>query len=105
MWRSRSEPHQVIRLDYELPEGQLFSGSFFMPCLAVSPDGNQVVYSTTNGLYLRSVNELTAKLIAGTEGLTQQPSFSPDGKWIGYFSGADQKLKKISIDGGAPVAL
>ena len=54
--------------------------------LAVSPDGKQFVYSTTKGLYLRSVDELAAKLIAGTEGNTQQPFFSPDGKWIGYFS-------------------
>ena len=54
---------------------------------------------------MRSVDELTAKLIAGTEGNTQQPFFSPDGKWIGYFSVADRKLKKIAISGGAPVAL
>ncbi|MBN1833211.1 MAG: PD40 domain-containing protein [Deltaproteobacteria bacterium] len=34
-----------------------------------------------------------------------QPFFSPDGKWIGYFSPSDQQLKKISINGGASVAL
>ena len=33
------------------------------------------------------------------------PFFSPDGKWIGYCSGTDQKLKKIAISGGAPVTL
>jgi serine/threonine-protein kinase len=48
---------------------------------------------------------LTARLIAGTEGATQQPFFSPDGKWIGYFSFGDRQLKKISINGGAPVTL
>jgi serine/threonine-protein kinase len=75
-----------------------------LPVLAVSSDGKQFVYSTSKGLYLRSVDELTAKLIAGTEGEdTQQPFFSPDGKWIGYFSGG--KLKKIAIGGGAPVTL
>ena len=33
------------------------------------------------------------------------PFFSPDGKWIGYFSAADSKLKKIAITGGAPMTL
>src|SRR5262249_30256421 len=31
------------------------------------------------------------------------PFFSPDGRWIGFF--ADQKLKKVALDGGAPVAV
>ena len=73
--------------------------------IAVSPDGRQIVYSTPKGLYLRSVDELTAKPIVGTEGDTQQPFFSPDGKWIGYFSVADRKLKKVAINGGAPIPL
>jgi serine/threonine-protein kinase len=51
------------------------------------------------------VDELTAKLIAGTEDSPAVPFFSPDGKWIGYRSGRDSKLKKIAIGGGAPVVL
>jgi eukaryotic-like serine/threonine-protein kinase len=99
-----SEPHSVMRFYYELPEGQQFSG-LIVSAIAVSPDGKQFVYSTPQGLYLHSVDELSAKLIAGTEGYTEQPFFSPDGKWIGYFSIIDQKLKKVSIDGGAPIPL
>ncbi|HSW40288.1 MAG TPA: protein kinase, partial [Acidobacteriota bacterium] len=105
VWNLRKpEPKQVMRFDYELPEGQQFT-SLGLPVLAVSPDGKQFVYSTTNGLFIRSVNELTAKLVAGTEGPTSQPFFSPDGKWIGYFSGADRQLKKINAGGSAPVTL
>ena len=51
------------------------------------------------------MDELTAKLIAGTEGPTVEPFFSPDGKWIAYVSAADRKLKKIAVNGGAPVVL
>jgi serine/threonine-protein kinase len=105
VWKMKpTESRQVMRFDYELPEGQQFSG-LILSALAVSPDGRQFVYSTTKGLYIRSVDELTAKLIAGTEGTTSQPFFSPDGKSVGYFSGNDRQLKKIAISGGAPVTL
>jgi serine/threonine protein kinase/Tol biopolymer transport system component len=105
VWKLKpSEPRQVMRFDYELPEGQQFQG-LGISALDVSPDGKQFVYSTPKGLYLRSVNELNAKLIAGTEGIVAQPFFSPDGKSIGYFSVTDRQLKKISTSGGAPVTL
>jgi serine/threonine protein kinase len=105
VWKLKpGEPRQVIRFDYELPDGQEFSDlSDYI--LAVSPDGKQFVYGTTKGLYLRSMDELNAKLISGTDGDARCPFFSPDGKRIGYFSEADQKLKKIAINGGAPVVL
>ncbi len=96
------EPRQVILFDYELPEGQQLNGDW---PIDVSPDGKKFVYGTSKGLYLRSVDELKAKLIAGTEGDTRQPFFSPDGKSIGYFSLDDRQLKKISINGGAPIGL
>jgi serine/threonine-protein kinase len=99
-----SEPRQVMRFAYELPEGQQFNGLSY-PALAISPDGKRLVYCTPKGLYLRSVDDLTSKLLAGTEGSPSQPFFSPDGKWIGYYSVADRKLKKIEISGGAPVDL
>jgi serine/threonine protein kinase len=93
------EPRQVMRFEYDLPEGQQLTG------LDLSPDGKQFVYSTTKGIYVRSVNELIAKLIAGTEGPASQPFYSPDGKSIGYFTPNDNWLKKIAITGGAPINL
>lgn len=102
IWNSRAlEPRQVIRFDYELPAGYQLTGR----PIAVSPDGKQFVYSTTKGLFLRSVNELTAKLIPGSEGDARQPFFSPDGEWIGYYCDDDRQLKIISVNGGAPVSL
>jgi serine/threonine protein kinase len=99
-----SAPTQVMRFDYELPSGQQLLKPSNVPALAVSPDGKLFVYSTPEGLYLRSVDELNAKLIAGTEGRQMMPFFSPDGKWIGYSADSSQ-LKKISVNGGAPVTL
>jgi serine/threonine protein kinase len=103
VWKYKpAEPRQVMRFEYNLPEGQQFSSNS-AGFLDVSSDGKQIVYSTPNGLYVRSVDEWTAKLIAGTEGYAQSPFFSPDGKWIGYFSGT--RLKKIAVSGGAPIDL
>jgi len=98
------EPRQVMRFDYDLPEGQQFSDLNYR-ALAVSPDGRQIAYSTSEGLYIRSLDELTAKLISGTEGDTQEPFFSPDGKWIGFFSVTDGMSKKIPVNGGTPEVL
>jgi hypothetical protein len=96
------EQRQVMRFDYDLPESPLFHNRS-AAALAVSPNGKQFVYSTSKGLYMRSLDELTAKLIVGTEGSTMSPFFSPDGKWIGYYSRG--KLKKIAVNGGAPSSL
>ncbi len=105
VWKLKpSEPRQIIRSEYYLPEDQQL-GNVAYPNLAVSPDGKQFVYVTAKGLYLRSIDEFDAKIIIGTETSPANPFFSPDGKWIGYFSTSDSKLKKIGINGGAPVAL
>ncbi len=102
IWNLRTpEPLQVMRFDCDVPDEQQFGNLAFQPHLAVSPDGKKFVYCTTKGLYLRSVDELTAKLIAGTEGETSQPFFAPDGKWIGYLSNSDRLLKKIAVNGGS----
>jgi len=64
------------------------------PCSGF-PDGTQVAYSTNGGIYLRSIDELEARLIPGTERDTQQPFFSPDGKWLGYWSPGEGRLRRL----------
>jgi Tol biopolymer transport system component len=76
-----------------------------MKALAVSPDGRKIVYATTEGLFLRSMSEMDARLIEGSDKASFSPFFSPDGKWIAYFSDADNKLKKIAVSGGTPIEL
>ena len=69
--------------------------------LAISPDGSQIVYTVnqTNArmLYLRDINSYEAKPIPGTEGALS-PCFSPDGKWLAFWS--DEIMKKTLISGG-----
>jgi serine/threonine-protein kinase len=48
-------------------------------------------------LYLRPLNQLSAAPIAGTDGAAS-PFFSPDGQWIGFWSGG--ALRKTPVAGG-----
>jgi serine/threonine protein kinase len=97
-----TEPKRVMRFEYELPGSQQFTSDIQ---IAVSPDGSQFVYLTTEGLYLRSVDALDARPVTGTDVDSMQPVFSPDGRWVAYWSQGDGKLKKIAISGGVPVVL
>jgi serine/threonine protein kinase/Tol biopolymer transport system component len=98
------KPNAVIRLSHELPKDQQF-GDLVDCDLAISPDGRQFVYATSTGLYRRQMDELEARLIAGTGGNCQRPVFSPDGKWVAFSSAPDNRLMKITISGGMPVNL
>jgi len=105
MWRpSATQP--VSRLAITLPPGHRL-GVLDQPAIAISPDGKNLVYvaiesSSPQQLYLRPLDWMEARAIAGTEGAVS-PFFSPDGRWIGFF--ADGKLKKVSVDGGQVVTL
>jgi eukaryotic-like serine/threonine-protein kinase len=76
------------------------------PALALSPDGTRLVYVANRGgstqLYLRPLDRFEETPIPGTEG-AESPFFSPDGQSIGFF--AQEKLKRISFSGGAPLTL
>jgi len=90
----------VITADGESPIGQG----------VLSPDGQSVVYlgaaQSGNGraYYLRRLDQLTSREIAGTERATRAPVFSPDGKSIAFIAGR-RRLVKVPLDGGAAVTL
>ncbi|HUH13377.1 MAG TPA: protein kinase [Longimicrobiales bacterium] len=72
--------------------------------LDLSPDGRMLVYAPDGDqpLYLRAMDELEARPIAGTDG-ARWPVFSPDGEWIA-FMGVDG-IRKIAVSGGAPLRI
>ena len=75
--------------------------------VAISPDGRRLVYPVRGSdgrqrLATRTLDQAKPTLLAGTEN-GSEPFFSPDGQWIGFFG--DDRLKKISVQGGAPVSL
>lgn len=74
------------------------------PSVAVSPDGRTValaVVGTNENLPLlvRDFESLELRRLEETVG-AQQPFFSPDGTWLGYWH--ENKLKKIPAQGGVP---
>jgi serine/threonine-protein kinase len=102
IWNIRTpETDQVVRFDYDLPEGQRFT-SPGRSLVAISPDGKQIVYVADNQLFLKKLDELTAQPIQGTHENPAVPFFSPDGQWIGYLSQTDSQIKKILVSGGMP---
>ena len=74
--------------------------------MAWSPDGRAIVFSALQGdkqqLYLRHIDELTATAMSGTED-GGAPFFSPDGRWVGFWSGG--AWKKTSTDGHGPATV
>ena len=103
LWPS-VEPQAVNRFEYALPADQVFR-RVGRPVFALSPDGRRFVYNTAKGLYLRTMGELEARLISGTEEDLNGPFFSPDGQSVGYYAFAGSQLKRIAITGGAPVKI
>jgi eukaryotic-like serine/threonine-protein kinase len=103
-WRLKPpEPRPIVRFDWDLPEGQEFTSN--QVALAVSSDGSQFVYCTKEGLYLRSLEQPAGRLIPGTDENSHSPVFSPDGKWVCYWSAASNQLKKVAVSGGAPTPI
>jgi eukaryotic-like serine/threonine-protein kinase len=106
--RRSPTPLAVTRLSFALPEGQAFSGvAGLRHLIAMSPDGVHVVYGAPAPLYLRSMSQLDAKAIQGSDGyeVVTEPVFSPDGRSVAFFAAADQTLKKIAVGGGAAVTI
>src|SRR5258705_6752867 len=103
--RPTAPPLPVTRFAFALGEGQQFT--VINQNLAVSPDGTLLVYVANNQLYLRSMSDLEARPIPGTQ-LTVTPFapvFSPDGQSIAFFSQVDRAVKKIAVSGGAAVTI
>jgi serine/threonine-protein kinase len=94
-------PKPLVRLDVDL--GADVSLSSLVGASAIlSPDGTRLVYVSKGKLFTRRLDQPKARELAGTDG-AYAPFFSPDGEWVAFFTRG--KLKKVSVEGGAPVVL
>ena len=106
-WRaaSRDEGGMSVRFPLTLAaDTRIVSNAF--PSLAISPDGNNIVFAALRGgttmLYARALNDPNPHPIPGTENALQ-PFFSPDAKWLGFVLRG--QLRKVQFSGGAVVPL
>jgi serine/threonine-protein kinase len=101
LW-TRSGPAEstksVVRLSLVLPSEQPYWPSGVDRDFAITPDGSRIVYRTVSGmLAVRPLDSTTARTLPGTEN-SRGPFLSPDGQWVGFWSGGN--IKKIPIAGG-----
>ena len=92
-------PPQTMRFELPVPEGVVA-----IDAPRVSPDGRMIAFNAidsagTTRIWLRSMGAVAARPIDGTEGTTR-PFWSPDSRFLGFFSGG--KLKKVDVTGGPP---
>ena len=75
---------------------------------AISPDGRVVAFTAVekgkSQLFLRRLDSREAQPLAGTENAAY-PFWSPDSRWIAFFSMNDGKLKKVEVTGGPPITI
>ena len=93
----------ITRFVVTPPAGSVVESSENATRMAVSPDGRYLAFvATTNSqpqLWIRPLGSLTAHPLAGTDGAIS-PFWSPDSRFIGFFSRGTGELKKIDVSGG-----
>ncbi|MCC6391462.1 MAG: winged helix-turn-helix domain-containing protein [Bryobacterales bacterium] len=105
-WRVRQPILKpLVRLSVDLDAAMTPAGNGAR--LALAPDGSRLAVTVRSEdgrirLATRRLDQGHFTLLPGTEGASA-PFFSPDGQWIAFF--ADNKLRKIGVQGGTPVSL
>jgi Tol biopolymer transport system component len=101
-----AEPATATWLALAAPNGRFAR----FPAPAISPDGTHVAFWAPEErgrvvLWIRRFDVPDARPLPGTEsnGDSSQAFWAPDGKALAFF--ADGKLKRVSLDGGAPQTL
>ena len=92
----------AARFEIPAPAGGSLQGTLGISSV-ISPDGSKLVMLVTTAsgqrLYVRPLAGTGAHPLDGTEGAVG-PFWSPDSRWIGFFSGG--KLRRVPAAGGTP---
>jgi eukaryotic-like serine/threonine-protein kinase len=93
--------NRTVRLAIALPPDRAVTAVLAGPGLTISPDGSRIAYSggsrSGTQLYVRDLNELMPRPIAGTSG-GLYPFFAADGNSLLFYS--SRGLRHVSIQGG-----
>lgn len=107
-WLRPEPPRPVRRYSMGIPPNAAMQRLAAGSNIALSPDGNLMVYVGPGDgggqLWLRERNQLDATPLPGTSGAINL-FFSPDGKQIGFSAGTLFDLKVVPVSGGPAVTL
>src|SRR5437867_1704190 len=75
--------------------------------MALSPDGSRLAFVGRDAqgrarIWIRQLASSNVASVGGTDGASS-PFWSPDGRYLGFF--ANNKLKKVPVEGGLPEVL
>ncbi len=96
----------VTRFSIALPSSQVLQGGAYQS-VAISPVTTDIAYIADNRIYVRTLSEIEPRPLAGTEGQGDVGGvlFSPDGRWLAFYSPRYQELRKVPLEGGPMVRL
>jgi eukaryotic-like serine/threonine-protein kinase len=95
--RREAPSAEAIRFTVPQPRSIAWNQQMIQATLAVSPNGQQIVTATPEGLLVWSADTGSAHLLEDTAD-AKAPFFSPDGRYLGFF--ARDELRRIPIAGG-----
>jgi len=104
----RERPPVTAPVRFEMPAP---AGAPFLNTGVLSPDGRSVAFEAPGPdgrpiLWVRSLDVLEARPLAGTEGLSPGPIWSPDSRFLAFgVNGFPGRLKKVAVTGGPPQTL
>ena len=100
----------VFKATIPPPEGTQFDLRPASPGPAVvAPDGSKIAFTALDEdgrtrVFIRRLDAGKAHALSGTAG-AQYPFWSPDSRWLGFFTQPDDVLRKIDTNGGPPITL
>lgn len=97
----------VIRRNLDLPPDVRINDVLAGTTIAVSPRGDVVAFTSISvsgfQMFIRRMDELTARRIGDGTVAGRNLAFSPDGRWLAFTEG--NELKRVAVDGGQVTTL
>ncbi len=102
---TQSDEGRLTRVELALPPGTLLPKREILTSLSVSSDGRHLAMAAMSQggtqVWVRSLDESSARPLKGTEN-ARAPFWSPDSRFIGFFSPSRGTLQRVALAGGPP---